>query len=198
MSNANPAEYAALLTAFREGLSIGVFTKADVTQWADGFILRDEEPDIFFIELALSHDEQEALVLLIDATFRWPAEVNLRPLFGAIYKRVLTSEITILEAANCLNHFSWDDKLLTEAESCFVDFLPYHADYLDISDEATPRQVEQETVRFLSLYEHYNVENFARWAALDQEINARLREMPQPGIATSVKPPWWQFWKDYK
>ncbi|RYU80752.1 translin family protein [Hymenobacter persicinus] len=206
MTSTSPFEYAEVINILAEGLRLGLFTKQQVTQWADSFILRDEQPDIFFIELALSPNDDEALTVLTEAVGSMSAETTPRPLFGAIYGQVLRQEKSIVEAALSLSPFTWEGELLTKREFDVVNDLYYTADLADAVGESDLAVLEKNTLEFLAPYQNYTIENYAHWNELDQEINLKLappslsddviqKAATLQGPATPVRKHWWQFWK---
>ncbi|GGK80534.1 hypothetical protein ACD591_09960 [Rufibacter glacialis] len=84
---ADPKEYRELLALFRTGLAGGLISKEEVTVWADDIILREAEPDIFFIELSLAGTANEAISLLL-GHLRSEQPVNGKALLGLLYRRL--------------------------------------------------------------------------------------------------------------
>jgi hypothetical protein len=54
MQSTNPQEIITTLHLIRAGLASGLLKKEEVIDWADNIITKDEQPDIFFIDLAMA------------------------------------------------------------------------------------------------------------------------------------------------
>lgn len=177
MKATNPLEFAELINVFSEGLNMGLFTKERITQWADHFVLQDEEPDIFFIELALSNDKSTALSILSEAARNMQAETSPRPLFGALYGQVFTNIKSIDEAAACLLNLQ-SAELLSQQEKGFIYALDYSQSFLDVYTKSgiTAQDVEKGVLAFLLIYKDYIAEQFYRWDEIDSQINHSLSQ----------------------
>ncbi|TGE21120.1 hypothetical protein [Hymenobacter metallicola] len=208
--NTSPFAYAEVINVLIEGLRMALFSKEQITQWADGFILHDAQPDIFFIDLALSRTREEALTILSETARTMAAETSPRPLLCAIYERLVTNDKTALESAASLGAFIWNNELLTVSERNFIQYLHYDADMLDLLPPSAREKLEQDIGAFLALYKEYTIENYAGWDSLDQEIVLKLdttplfhndtslrnpQVMPAPKPILPVRKPRWQFWK---
>ncbi|MCB2379340.1 hypothetical protein LGH70_17210 [Hymenobacter sp. BT635] len=174
VKNTSPFEYAELINVFAEGLRLGIFTKQEVTQWADGFILRDAQPDIFFIELSLSHDKEAALEILSGAAHQMEASTSPRPLLGALYKKLVTTKEPVPDVTDALLPFNWEDELLTKTESVCLNTLVNAAELFEIGLGPAYEQLQEDTLSFLSLYQEYTIANYSHWDVLDQEIPRQL------------------------
>ncbi len=54
MTTSKPSDFSLLFEVFREGLALGLISTGEVVAWADRIIIEEDEPDYFFIEIALS------------------------------------------------------------------------------------------------------------------------------------------------
>lgn len=89
MESTNPRDILTTLCLVRAGLASGLLTKEEVIDWADNIITRDEKPDIFFIDLALSSSKSKNDIIQYFnefLNFEKPA-VQRRPLLGLLYKQ---------------------------------------------------------------------------------------------------------------
>lgn len=190
MKSTSPAEYATLLPVLAEGLRKDLFTKEEATQWADYFIVQDEQPDIFFVDLALSRTKEEAIALLHEAARSSSAQVMPRPLLAACYKKLLADNTRLKHLASSLWSSAWEG-LLTEQECYFMDALAYAAETIELTSDSTRQQFEQDTLAFLSLYQDYTLANYAYWPALDRSITHTLSDLKLLHLTTV--PQWWPF-----
>ncbi|GGK89588.1 hypothetical protein ACD591_21185 [Rufibacter glacialis] len=87
----DPKEYKELLTLFKAGLASGLISKEEVTTWADKIILKDEEPDIFFIELSLVNSNNDCISYLGNF-LKSDSLANGKAILGLLYKRLVEGE----------------------------------------------------------------------------------------------------------
>lgn len=196
MKNASPFDYAELINVFYEGLRLGLFAKNDLTVWADQFILQDNQPDIFFIDLAISHTTADCLTSISQACQHMAAETTPRPLFCALYKQILSGQKTAINALSRLSGLE-TSPLLTEQEALAFDTLVY-GDELAGVFAITEVDVEQDIMSFLSIYQDYTIENYNYWDILDKEIEVKLGQQKFFSLTASRSisfKSWWRFWK---
>ena len=155
---------------------MGLFTKEEITQWADQFVLQDDEPDIFFIELSLSKNMEVALTLVNRKARTMQAATTSRPLFGSLYRQIVSKEKGATAVAKELFGFVFDD-LLTKPEKSFIYALDHATDYLEAPSAITIEELEEDVLTFLSVYKDYTVDNYAHWNILDKEVNQALNEL---------------------
>jgi hypothetical protein len=176
MRTTNPFEYAELINVLSEGLHMGLFTKEEITQWADYFVLQDDEPDIFFIDLALSNTKDGALTILNGQASAMLAVTTSRPLFGALYRQVISKKKEATSIPEELFGFVYDE-LLSKQEKSLIYALDLAADYLAVSSGITVQELEEGVSTFLSIYKDYTIGNYACWNTLDEQVNQTLEKL---------------------
>lgn len=172
MKNTSPFDYAELINIFAEGLYLGLFNKEDLTNWADQFISRDDQPDIFFINLALSHTTADCLEIVSQACQSMAAETTIRPLFCALYKLISSGQKTAIDALTRVSGLETSE-LIPEQERLIFSTLVYAADLIGVA-QITESELEQDAISFLGIFQGYTIENYSRWNILDQEVEENL------------------------
>jgi hypothetical protein len=196
MINTSPYDYAELINIFAEGLRMGLLTKDDLTNWADPVILRDDQPDIFFIDLALSQTTSDCLEIISQACQSMAAETTIRPLLCALYKLISSGQKTALEALTRVSGLETSE-LLMKQERVVFGTLVYAADLIEVA-QVTESELEQDAISFLAIYQGYTIENFSRWDDLDKEVEEKLSACKfhcLPIDKANSSRSWWQVWK---
>lgn len=97
MQSTNPKEILTTLHLVRAGLASGLLMKEEVIDWADNIITKDEQPDIFFIDLAMSSSKStnDVIHYISDYfNFENPA-VRERPLLCLLYHQYANGQIDL-------------------------------------------------------------------------------------------------------
>jgi hypothetical protein len=161
-----PTNFPLLLEVFREGLTHGVISKKQITNWADKIIMEDENPDYFFIELSLGRDDQ-----LIEVLNKYKSEVTnvicARVLFALIYRKLLDDQddLTIEGAAVLLGRLiDYDDLELYEYHNicAFEEYELYY--YPDLT------QLQVDLINFLSIYQDFTFDNIEQWPQINSSV----------------------------
>jgi hypothetical protein len=167
MLNPKPSDYKDLLEVFRTGLIHGIISRQEIIAWSDAIIIREEEPDYFFIELSLCSDNDRVISVIVDVTGIQGSLISIRVLFGALYNKVISnainpeSAIRILEGLN-----NWN--LLTSFESSGIYSFDEYAD-MTLTD-CSKDELTQDVLAFLSKYKELNFNNFQQWAEINSNI----------------------------
>lgn len=196
MKNTSPFEYAELINVFYEGLRMGLFAREDLTRWADWFILQDDQPDSFFVDLALSHTTEGCLTSISHTCQSMAAETTPRPLFCALYEQISSGHKSAINALKRVSGLETSE-LMTVQEREVFSTLVYAADLIEVAHVTEP-ELEQDTVLFLTIYQGYTIENYSSWDILDKEVEKKLRackfhSLPNDRVNSSRS--WWQIWK---
>ena len=97
MQTTNPKDMLTTLHLIRAGLASGLLTKEEVVDWADKIITKDEQPDIFFIDLAMSSSKStnDVIHYISDyLNFDYPA-VQGRPLLGLLNNQYTSGRLNL-------------------------------------------------------------------------------------------------------
>lgn len=171
----NPKDIIQLLHFIRSGLASGLINKEEIVDWADKIITRDEKPDIFFIDLALSSSKSKNDILhhFNDFLNYENPEIQSRPLLGLLYKQYITKQINLSQTISRLFQLKFEAKF-TEKEEGYIYSL--HNDYdCAINDiYGTIFDVEVELHKFLSFYKNYSIDNFEEWKSLDLTVESEI------------------------
>jgi hypothetical protein len=200
----NPKEILSTLHLIRAGLGSGLLSKEEVIAWADKIISKDEQPDIFFIELALlkSKSTNEVLYYFSDYLNFEKAVVPGRPLLGLLYKQYKNGAINLEQTVKILFHLMFETTF-TNAEETYIYVIDDGFDCATQNIYGTIEDVQNETEKFLSFYKDYSIENFEQWSDLDKDVEQSIEadhrsQQEQNAInkntMTLDTKPWWKLW----
>lgn len=200
----NPKDILQTLHLIRAGLASGLLTKEEVIDWADNISTKDEQPDIFFIDLALSSSKNvnDIIHYISDyLNFENPA-VQGRPLLGLLYKQFSSKQFTLEQTVRKLFRLKFE-AIFTEKEEGYIYSIDNDFDCAKHNIYGTLESVYADVDKFLSFYKGYSLDSFERWLDLDLEVESKLDEdinrqqekdsIAQVTIRNSCKP-WWKFW----
>lgn len=205
MQFTNPKDILTTLHLIRAGLASGLLTKEEVIDWADKIITRDEEPDIFFIDLALSSSKSRNDIIHYFSdylNFEKPA-VQGRPLLGLLYKQYRSGQLNIEQTIRILFRLKFE-ATFTQTEEGFIYSLDNDFDLAQDNIYGSIEVVRKETERFLEFYKDYSIHNFELWQELDKKVDQILEaerkqqeekyQMQQAAVREKRKKRWWKFW----
>lgn len=199
----NPKDISQTLHLIRAGLHNELLTKEEVIAWADKIIMKDESPDIFFIDISLlvSKSKDDLIYYINDYLNLENKMVPGRPLFGLLYKKYITGQINLVQTIANL-FMIIDEADITEKEMyCVYQF--------DIDYDSTwnnyygPEAVEIEVKKFLTFYKDYSLDNFENLEDLNLKVDIELEKdsiirkelyMQQQKNVVEYKKSWWKFW----
>jgi hypothetical protein len=200
----NPKDILQTLHLIRAGLASGLLTKGEVIDWADKIITRDEQPDIFFIDLALSSSKSVNDIIHYFSdylNFENPA-IQGRPLLGLLYRKFSSRQLTLEQTVGKLFRLKFE-AVFTEREESYIYSIDNDFDCAKHNIYGTLEAVYADVDKFLSFYKDYSLDSFEQWQDLDLEVESRLDEdinrqqeedsIAQVAIQNSTKP-WWKFW----
>lgn len=211
MQTTDPKDLLPTLHLVRAGLASGLLTKEEVVEWADQIITKDEQPHIFFIDLAMSSSKSvNDLTFYIGDYLNFEeAVINGRPLLGLLYKQYQNNSFDLDQTISKLFRLRYE-AVFTDREMGSVYALENDYDAAKHNIYGTVEQVKKELEKFLSLYQNYSIHNEGEWQHLDQTVELQLQalDQPQPEILVehlhmevleTTKPgkhskPWWKFW----
>ncbi|UYZ63746.1 hypothetical protein [Hymenobacter weizhouensis] len=155
----------------RLGLRLEVCTLADVSDWVDEVILREDVPESFFIQLyrLLRTGQDEVVAFLTRAS--GPASFSVRPGLGWL-RQAQAAGWPLGKVIKALYRL----RTLVESDREVGWIYGLAADYeraAGASAEAL-REVQQETEAFLACYRDYTFRNRPRWPHLDDALEQRL------------------------
>ncbi len=205
MQSTNPKNILQTLQFVRAGLASGLLSKEEVIDWADEIITRDETPDIFFIDLALSSSKstKDICHYINDfLNFENPV-INGRPLLGLLYKKFHDKEITLEQTVHKLFRLKFEALFTQKEEGCIYSI----DDALVCAKQGiygTVEDVHREVDLFLSIYKDYTLANFEKWNGIDEATEQKIEQIyQQESKSSELNPiskelsgmkPWWKFW----
>jgi hypothetical protein len=200
----NPKDILPVLHLVRSGLASGLLNKEQVVYWADKIITRDEKPDIFFIDLALSSSKSKNDVIHYISdylNFEDPV-IQGRPLLGLLYKQYTTRQINLEQAVSKLFRLKFE-AVFTEREESYIYSLENDYDCAANNIYGTLEDVEVELNKFLNFYKEYSIDNFENWEKLDLTLENEIdkdiewqQEQDRLNQSATIieEKPWWKFW----
>lgn len=159
----------------RLGLQLEVFTLADISDWADEVLLREENPDNFFLDFyrVLHTNKPEVpayLRNLFPGTF-----FSVRPALSWLHRQFTAGTWSLSQLIKSLYRL----RTLVRADVEVGWIYGLAADY-DRAITSVPEamlEVEQETEAFLACYQDYTFGNRLHWRSLDVLLEQRLANL---------------------
>jgi hypothetical protein len=173
----NPKDILTTLHLIRAGLVSGVLTKKEVIDWADKVISKDEEPDIFFIDLALSNSKstKEVVSYFSDyLNFEHP-KVPGRPLLGLLYKQYKNQQLNLEQTVRILYRLIFE-AIFTDKEESYIYSIDDDLYCAENNIYGKIEDVKKETDKFLSFYKDYSIDNFEQWNDLDKIVEENIEK----------------------
>jgi len=204
MQSTNPKDILTTLHLIRAALASGLMRKEEIIDWADKIITKDEKPDIFFIDLALSSSKNtnEILHYFNDyLNFENPA-INGRPLLGLLYREFKNGHYNLEQAVAKLFRLKFE-AIFNEKEEGNIYSIDDAYDLAKHNTYGTLNDVENELIQFLSLYKDYSIDNFEQWQSLDKILDLKLEQdyerhleevKKYNSVKNESKRSWWKFW----
>jgi hypothetical protein len=204
MQSTNPKDILTTLHLIRAGLASGLLKKEEVIDWADMIITKDEQPDIFFIDLAMSSSKSTNDVIhhISDfLNFDNPA-VQGRPLLGMLYSQYTGGQINLEQAVSKLFRLK-SEAIFNEREEGSIYWLEDQYDLAKHGIYGSLQAVDQELKKFLSVYKDYSIDNYEQWPDLESVVDRKWEEDYQLQLIEKEKysakqkektKPWWKFW----
>ncbi len=174
MQSTNPKDILILLQVISTGLTNGILAKEEVIDWADKIITKDEQPDIFFIDLALPSSKSKIEIINHFTDYINPENpVPGKPLLGLLYKKYHAGELNLERTVRILYQLNFN-ALFTSREENFIYSIDDEYDLARNNIYGSLEDVKRETENFLALYKDYSIYNFEQWQMLDKEIDERF------------------------
>jgi|SRR5687768_7693684 hypothetical protein len=201
MQLTNPKDILTILHLIRSGLASGILTKEEVVDWADKIVSKEEQPDIFFIDLVLSSSKSTNDVIRYFSeylNFDNPT-VQGRPLLGLLFKQYKSEQINLEQTFSKLFRLKYE-AIFSEREEGYIYSI--ESNYACARDEiyGTIGEVQNELEKFLGFYKDYSIEGYEQWHDLDKVVELKLEEDYQlqqqqyKEYLRGATRPWWKFW----
>lgn len=201
MESTNPRDILPTLHLVRAGLASGLLTKEEVIDWADNIITRDEKPDIFFIDLALSSSKSKNDIIQYFNEFLnfEKRAVQGRPLLGLLYKQYISGQLNLEQTVRILFGLKFE-VVFTGTEESFIYSIDNEFDLAQDNIHGSIDNVRKKNELFLEIYKDYSIDNFEQWPDLDKNVEVErqrqneLYQMLQAAQQVKNDKPWWKFW----
>jgi hypothetical protein len=148
-----------------------------VIDWADKIITDDDNPDIFFIDLALlSTRSLQDVVHYFNGYLKFEVPVTpARPLLGLLYKRFSTSQWTLEKTV--VEFFRLKSEVnFTNKEEKYIYLIDDNFESEIRNSYGPLKEVDAAVSKFLSIYKDYSLESFGQWTQLDSLVETKLSE----------------------
>jgi len=159
-----------LLTVFFYSVRFGLISTKEVIDWADQIVIRENEPEYFFIELSLSHNENE-LVSILNSISVPENSVVVRAILGLLYHRLSASAITFEEAIAVMDKIDFSN-LLTQPEknhiNSFTDEIWLHDQTAELGE------LTENLLNFLANYKELQIVNYKYWLGHSYHIEYKF------------------------
>ena len=197
----NPKDISQTLHLIRAGLQFELLTKEEVIVWADKIILKDEEPDIFFIDVALSvsKSEYDLIYYINDYLNLEKKMVPGRPLFGLLYKKYITGQINLVQTIAKLFMIINEADITEKEMYCIYQFeIDYDSTW---NNYYGPEAVEIEVKKFLTFFKDYSLDNFENLEDLNFRVDIEFEKesiirkelyIQQQKNVEDYKKSWWK------
>jgi hypothetical protein len=175
MKTTDPLDYKDLFKIFSLGLTQGLIDKQEIIKWCDTIIIKDEEPDPFFIDISLSGTKSiNDIISLIDEKFKDnPSKISARVVLGLYYKLYRQGKITLDKITHSIYWLHWESKL-TESEKQFMYIIDDRYELAIAKTWDTVDNIEKEILTFLELYKDFTIENYENWKSKESEIDSKI------------------------
>jgi hypothetical protein len=157
----NPKDILQTLHLIRAGLASGLLSKEAVVDWADKIITRDEQPDIFFIDLALSGSKNTNVIIDYFGeylNYENPVVQGV-PLLGLLYQQFSSRQLTLEQTVEKLLQLKFD-VVFTEIEESYIYSIDDEFDCAKNNIYGTLEAVNDHVECFLSSYKDCSIDNF--------------------------------------
>ena len=175
MQSTKPENILQILHLVRAGLVSGLLSKEEVIDWADNIITRDEKPDIFFIDLALSSSKSvnDVIYYFNDyLNFETPA-IPGRLLLGLLYKQFSNKKLSFEQTVQRLFRLK-SEAVFTDKEEGYIYNIDDSFDCAKHNIHGTLEDVYAKLEKFLNYYKGYSIDNYEQWQEMDLAVEIKL------------------------
>ena len=169
-----------LLEVFRLGLLTGILERQVVVKWADQLVMREESPAYFLIELSLSGQSNinDLTGLLDEYVGENKPEVSKRVVLGLLLHQYRVGQIALQKVVQAIDWLAMHIDYSAEEHS----FMAGVDDDYNLASEGicgTFSEIEIFLLRFLSVYQAFNLENRQDWQKLNDAAISQVQVLYQ-------------------
>ncbi|MCB2377780.1 hypothetical protein LGH70_09320 [Hymenobacter sp. BT635] len=159
----------------RLGLQLEVISLSDVSDWVDEVLLREGEPDAFFVALyRLLHTEKHRLLEYLRQSFP-EASFPVRPALAWLQQQFASGTQALKNTLTSL--YQLRTLVTSEQEAACIYGLAADYEQAAATTEEARELVARETAAFLGCYREYTFANRAEWPRLDAVLEERLAKL---------------------
>jgi hypothetical protein len=155
-----------LLTLYYYGLKYGIVSKKEIIEWADGIVMHENDPEYFFIELSLSHDDSELLSLLY-SVYVPDNKMVARAVLGLLYHRLSSGVITADKVIIVLDKPEFFDQLTKVEQKQIFNFTDKIWKDEPIMEN---EELKQNLLSLLVNYKEFEITNYEYWHGINYRI----------------------------
>lgn len=178
-TNFPPAALAYALPTISYLLSENLLKKKEIIDWSDKIVLKETEPDIFFIELSLmsSKSTKDIASHLNSYTNTYTSYISGKPVLSFILKKFSNAEIVFPEIIRSL-YFLIHETSLSNKEESFIYQLDHTYEIFQYTkDQHLLMSIDKDVLRFLRIYRQYSLPNYENWQTMDADIDRNFDDL---------------------
>lgn len=167
----NPQNILPALHLIRLGLENGFLSKSEVIHWVDAIIMKDEQPDIFFIELSLLESKSMGDIVHYFNEYL-KSEVptyESKLLLGLVCKEFTSGHLNLENTITKLFYLT-NESLFTPNEIENIYRLDNNYDGVGFNVYCTLENVKKDLENFLNIYKDLSFDNYEASRNWDLEI----------------------------
>ena len=172
----NPQNILPALHLIRLGLENGFLTESEVIDWADAIIIKDDQPDIFFIELSLLGSKSMGDIVRYFNEYlqsKVPAYES-KLLLGLVCKGYTNVNLNVEKTITKLFHLT-NESLCTPYEIENIYRLDNNYDGVGYNVYCKLEDVKTDLEKFLKIYKDLSFDNYEVSRHWDLEIEYHHR-----------------------
>jgi hypothetical protein len=164
-------EFNTIYQVFRMGLEHRVISKNAIVTWADTQINANPglENMVYDLSCCGSKSEEEIINILSGAIHENESAIPTRVVFGTLHQAYKKKNISLISAAEIISRIG-KEKLLTESEQKSTMNIDDALSMAEQEVRGTIAEIENETLRFLSRYSSFTIDNFEHWNSLNASM----------------------------
>jgi hypothetical protein len=176
MTQTSPSYSPELLEVFRIGLINQLMDRQRVIEWADDLINKESEPTYFLIELSLcGRNHLNDMISLLDKYVgENKPQVAGRAVLGYLYHQYYGGHIPLQRVVGTFYWLSLHSPL-SEQEQRSMYGLEIDLELAADGVCGTVAAVEEHILRFLTIYQEFNIDNMLQWNEINRHIPDRLQ-----------------------
>ena len=164
-------EFNTIYQVFRLGLQHRVISKNAIVTWADSQINTNPSLGNMVYDLSCcgSRSEEEIISILNGAIRENESAIPARVIFGTLHQASKKKTISLRRAAEIIGRIGKENRL-SESEQKFTLYIDDAFSLAEQGVVETISEAEKETLRFLSRYSSFTIDNYEHWNSLNTSM----------------------------